>query len=1137
MPTLTASRKNVFIGLVVSLGLVLASIDLAAWLLPTIIQNQLTAILSAQTGKLATVNNVEVGYMPLSIRVSGFALKAQTDQPIIALDGLYLEFNTLESIKRRALIISQLVLHQPLLHLVKNPQGILNVTELTGKLELSAEADSEPFPVLVNRLELHDGKLMYSDAKQPQRDTTLYPLNMELREFSTHLGEPGQANFSVSLDTGAKIAWAGTLGISPLHSTGKLKLEQVDLKKTLALANIDFLSGTAHAEIDYRADYDNGGLKLAVNKAKLDANELIYKQQDRALKINQFHQEAKLTLNHQDGKLDVAMGNAKLHFKDVGYQQSDVSLNVATLEHETELTLKQEHGKLDITTRNTKLQFKGIRFKQPDVSLQLAALEHETELLLKQEQGQLQLTAAKAKLNGQGLALQLPVVANVKHIAIDSPYQVSNSNKTTHLMIDQGNLIAKELQVSEKDTAKPIIDAASVRADAIHFDLFKRQLNIGSINVDNAHSKAELNPDGSLNYQKLLSNGKEAQTARSDSPATEKKTWQIVAEHINLNNSAVSFTDHTLTSPQTVHFKPINLTLTGYGSHNTSPLPVKLNVGVNGGGSVKINGKLTPSPLSASLDVEVKNIDLEKFDGYFSHFVQLNLVDGRANLDGHLTLTAQEPLALTFQGNLTVADLLTRDRRVFKDFIKWKNLALNGIGLDTLGNRYTAQSLDIDKPYARVTIRKDKSSNFDNLVISQVKPDKKPNPAASKKPAQVYFKLDNIKVTEGASDFTDFSLILPFSAYIQDLQGGAVGVSSEKNSNIKVILTGNAYDLAPVKINGNLSPFLGDYDIQIKFVGLPMPLVSPYMVQFAGYKVEKGKMSLGLKYKIANKKLTANNSLLIDQFELGEKVENPNAVALPLKLAVALLKDSRGRIKMDFPVSGSLENPEFSIAALIKEALTNAISRIVTAPFALVNALIETDGDLNTIRFNPGNFELAQSERTKLNHIAGALSERPALTVGIKGVAYQRQDWFAISDDALFDQLKERRANELNQKAEVKIRAEYVSLSSDEHKRLLAELLMKKSPNLVEKTLFGTPKLKDGQPGDFYEVAKEKLQNTIHPEYQRLKELAIARARAITQYLMKYGKIPQGRIYILEPLVDQEKNDKEILSLLSLKAN
>lgn len=1138
MPTQSSTRKTVFIGLAIFLGFILVVIASLVWLLPTIIQSQLPPLLSETTGKPTTVEKVEIDYMPLTIRVNGFAIKTQTGQPIIAFDGLFLEANTSASIKQRALVISKLVLDKPLVHLEKTPKGSLNVTELAGKSKETDKKDSEPFPVLVNRFELHDGKLTYSDAKQPHMNTTLYPLNFELNEFSTHIGEPATANLAFSLDTGAKIAWDGTLGISPVHSKGKLKLDQVDLKKNLAFADVNFLLGIAHAEMDYQADYDKESLKLVVNHTKLGVSDLIYKQQDQTLKIKNFDQEAKLTLTHQNGKLDLTLTNAKSHAQDLHYQQPDLSVNLAALDNETELALKQENGKLNLTFGNTKLHLKDIRYRQPDVAVNLAKLEHETELTLNQEQGQLQLTATKAKTNGQGLDLELPLVANAKSFTIDSPYQVSNLNKTSNFSITKGKFNAAGLRASERDSKKPLIDVAKLDVEPISFDLSKRQLNIGSITIGNATTKAELNPDGSINFDKLLPKQNKAQNTTANVPVTAAKPWQISAEKINLSDSEIGFSDRSLKTPVNIKIKPVNLTITGYNSQKTTPFPVQLDFITHGGGNAKINGKIGLSPVTADLDVTINKIALEKMNGYFSKFIQLNLIDGRANIDGHVKLAGQEPLAVSFKGNLSVTEFLTRDQRIFKDFLKWKRLSLEGISVDTLGNRYTIKNLHLDEPYTRVTIRKDKSSNFDNLVISQATPTKTPKPALPpKKTAPVYFRLDKVKVTGGSSNFSDFSLILPFSAFIQNIQGGANGVSSEKNSTIKMTLTGNAFELAPVDIHGSFSPYLGDYDVEMNFEGLPMPLVSPYMVQFAGYKVERGKMSLGLQYKVANKKLTANNKILIDQFELGEKVENPQAASVPLELAVALLKDSSGRIKFDVPISGSLEDPEFSIGEVIFDALTNAMTRIISSPFSLISSLIESDDDLSTISFSPGNAELSQPEQMKLNDIAGALTERPALTIGIKGMAYLQQDWPPLSGDALLDQLKERRADEINQDADVKIRAEYVSLSDEEYKRLLADMFIEKFPAMAEKSFFGTPKLKNDQEGDFYEVAKKTLMAAIHPSHQRLKTLSIARAREISKHLIKHGKIPQQQIYILDPVLDEDNAKKDIVCTLTLRAN
>jgi len=322
---------------------------------------------------------------------------------------------------------------------------------------------------------------------------------------------------------------------------------------------------------------------------------------------------------------------------------------------------------------------------------------------------------------------------------------------------------------------------------------------------------------------------------------------------------------------------------------------------------------------------------------------------------------------------------------------------------------------------------------------------------------------------------------------------------------------------------------------------MPMPLISSYMVQFAGYKVEKGKMSLELNYKVANKQLTASNSILIDQLELGEKVENPNAVSLPLELAVALMKDSDGKIKIDVPISGSLEDPQFSISHLVVDALVNAISKVVTSPFRALASLIGSEQDLSTISFSAGDAVLHKQQISKLEDLAKALKTRPVLKLEIKGAAFQEQDWPAVSDDALYDQLKRIKAAEVNKKGGRKIRAEYVEISDQDYRRLMEQLFAEKFPLMVEKSLLGTLRLvgsqADTNTDKFYAVAKEKLSAIIKPEPQRLKDLAAQRAQAIANYIVQKGGIANDRIFILDTVIDPKRESAEIVSALSLKVD
>ncbi|TAK61062.1 DUF748 domain-containing protein [Methylobacter sp.] len=754
----------------------------------------------------------------------------------------------------------------------------------------------------------------------------------------------------------------------------------------------------------------------------------------------------------------------------------------------------------------------------------------------------------------------------------EADYKADYINNKFNVNVNQGKFELRDVQVSASAQDNPLIKTLQLAVQGIGFNLGNHELTIESVSANDGDFKAWLDTEGTLNYQAFLPEAK-------PSPAeSEQAPWIIKINNIALNNFGLSFEDRSLKKPITINVKPINLKLTNFSNNAAANLPFQFSASVNESGSIKLDGNAVIEPLSAQIAVDVKDIALENFQSYVDKFARLDIIDGALAIDGNILLAKSAPDKpdIKFTGNTKITDLLTRDQIKNKDFVKWQNLTLKGINIDLPTKQYSAESLSINKPYARVIIRQDKTVNFSEIMIADKsespptpllqrggtalhkstplqKEENKPRPLqkdGNKPPPlqkggrgglEPQFKLGKIQVIDGSSDFADLSLILPFAAQIKSLDGGASGISSDRKSTVKVDLKGNAYDLAPVDIKGEISPYLGDYDVKVKFTGMPMPLISPYMVQFAGYKVEKGKMSLELNYKVADGKLTASNNILIERFELGEKVENPNAVSLPLKLAVALMKDSEGKIKMDVPITGSLEDPQFSISHIVVDALVNAITKVIGSPFHALASLIGSEEDLSTISFPAGSAELSKQETDKLDDLAKALKTRSILQLEIKGAAFQEQDWPAVSDDALYDQLKRIKADEINKQGGRKIRAEYVVISDQDYRRLMEQLFAEKFPLMVEKSLLGKLRLvgskADTSTHEFYAVAKEKLSAIIKPEEQRLKNLAAERAQAIARYIVQKGGIANERVFILDTVVAPKTENNEIVSTLSLKTD
>ncbi|MDB6102842.1 MAG: hypothetical protein JWO52_2841, partial [Gammaproteobacteria bacterium] len=245
--------------------------------------------------------------------------------------------------------------------------------------------------------------------------------------------------------------------------------------------------------------------------------------------------------------------------------------------------------------------------------------------------------------------------------------------------------------------------------------------------------------------------------------------------------------------------------------------------------------------------------------------------------------------------------------------------------------------------------------------------------------------IDAINIQDGSANYADLWIQPHFAVGIQTLNGSILGLSSDPHSRAKVELKGKVDRYAPVHIWGETNPLAATTysDIKMNFKSVDLTSATPYSGHFAGYKIEKGKLSVDIEYKIENRQLTAAHKFVIDQLELGERVESPDAIKLPLKIAVALLKDRNGVIDLDLPVTGSLDDPKFSLGPLIWKAVVGLLVKAATAPFAMLGRLFGGGEQMNYIDFHPGSAVLEPSEHDKLSALVKALKEKEKLELDV----------------------------------------------------------------------------------------------------------------------------------------------------------
>ena len=365
---------------------------------------------------------------------------------------------------------------------------------------------------------------------------------------------------------------------------------------------------------------------------------------------------------------------------------------------------------------------------------------------------------------------------------------------------------------------------------------------------------------------------------------------------------------------------------------------------------------------------------------------------------------------VAYEGSFSLNNLRLADAKSpKKPYLSWDAVQLPKFKLTLQPNRLDAQEINISKPVGELIIEEDKTLNLVK-VLKNRPPDKKPPPPAKLPPAKPAtakpnkqapkkagpakesdtfpYHIAKVRVEKGNMVFADLSLRPQFMTRIHDLKGTVTGLSSLPDAQAKVQMDGQVDQYGTAKISGVIRPndFGRSSDIEMVFRNLEMKNLSPYSGKFAGRLIKSGKFSADLKYKLHEYKMTGDNKIVIDNLTLGEQVDNPESTNLPLDLAIALLKDSNGRIDIGLPVTGDLNDPQFSIGPLVWQVFTNLITKAVTSPFRALGSLLGGESEnFDALEFDPGSAELPPPEKEKLLKLAEALKSRPQLKLVIQG--------------------------------------------------------------------------------------------------------------------------------------------------------
>lgn len=777
-------------------------------------------------------------------------------------------------------------------------------------------------------------------------------------------------------------------------------------------------------------------------------------------------------------------------------------------------------------------------------------------------EGTLKVTDSKMKLWWPYVRDALPLALEDGVLNFSTAYTL-NLSKETELKLTNVSASVAPFALNAPD-GRPLVRLQRLDVSETSVDLAKQLVTVGKIRSQKLETWAAREADGQLDWQKLFASqpskpaaphtpavdekaaepapATEAAAKAGTQPVAQGKPWQVLLRDVQLRNYMVHLADRVPQEPVALDVGPLNLDMQNFDSLNKAPFTLKLDTGLGKQGNLTATGDVNLNSVSARLNVTTRDIDLRLAQAYISPFIRLELRSGMLGSDLAVDLTSTEPLAFSVTGKAQVNQLHTLDTLKQRDFLKWQQVALEGLDYQH-GKGLSIAKVNMDQPYARFMINEDRTTNIDDLLIPQPadaaagktanQPKAARTRAASKKENPLAIYVGEVNIKEGSANFADMTLTPNFATAVQQLNGRIGTIDNRKPTPAPVNIEGKVDRYAPVTIKGSLNPFdpVASLDITTSFKRVELTNLTPYSGKFAGFRIRKGRLNLDLHYLITKGQLKAQNKVLVEQLQLGERVDSPDALDLPIRLAVALLKDTKGRISLELPIEGDLNNPQFSVMPIVWQTLRNLVLRAAQAPFKMLGGLVAggSSEDLGSVSFAPGASDLSAEAQNALDKLSVALKERPDLKLEIEGTSAASSDGPLIAQQRLEREYQYTYYKILQRRGDkVPARAGLIQVPEEE-----------KAPML--EGIYRT-RLKQQPPAEWASLGKEQRSAQMRAAVLKfwssnevlLRELGQSRASSIKDYLVDKGKLEDARVYFVDARLGQAQPDGKVISPLHL---
>jgi hypothetical protein len=1038
---------------------------------PRIARAQLQSYVTEQMHRQVSVGEIRFNPFAFDASVAGLALREADGSPVVGFRHLYVNAE-LASIWQRAVVLKEVELSAPDIDVIVAKDGTVNLAKLAPESKEASTAEQTALPrVRVDRLDIRDGRIGFTDNTHTQPFTAVVaPIKFTLTDFKTDANYENAYDFSGSTLAGERLEWVGAFTVQPLGSNGRFRVQDLKAATIDSYAKdmlpFQLASGIATLAGDYRF--------AMTPSLGFEATLPLLQVRDLSIKERQA-KSAPVTLPEVD-----------IHEIALSYEKQDLGMK--------RIDVKGAH--IDVAIER-------------DGSISLMRL-------LGEESSESQ--------QGASPAASLPASSRDSSSTAPSRSPSAEDSAPTDAQggSDEWRVHADTIQLSD---ATVVAEDRSVKPVA-KFDLAPIALTVNGWSTD-ASAKVQVDADVTINKQgRLLGKGDVQLEPLGAQLAVELKDFELPAIQPYLNEA----TAMTLHSGRLGAKGEVS-----YVAEPESAPPMKFK------GEVRVADLRTTDQLVNEDFVKWRSLTVTGIDFSMNpDKLDINRIVarqpyGKVVIAQDTTLnvtkvlsppgTPTPPAAEQQETAEQETDAAERDSRQASAEKQGDGSNTKQAAAEKQGERDSKQA-SAEKQGERDSKQASAEKQGGGGDNKHVKGGAKPTPAAAASEPMFPVRIKSIQLIDGSANFADYSIEPSFATGILELNGTVTGLSSDPSSRAKVKLDGKVDKYAPVDIGGevNLLSAAVYTDLSMNFRNMELTTFNPYSGKFAGYNISKGKLSTELKYLVQDRKLDASHHIVIDNLEFGDKTDSKDAAPIPLKLAVALLKDRHGIIDLNLPVSGTLDDPSFRLGPIIWKAVLNLLTKIVTAPFAALGALIGGGEDMQFVDFDAGKAELPVTQTEKLNKLAKALVERPQLKLSVPLTVVSAQDSEAIARAALKEKLPPNTPTE--------------PPKDDAAKRQQIAMLEKVYKEVARSAPAYPPETETEKGIDFDARLKfldQSLLDRFKPDDAALTALAQQRARAVQDTLLANTELSPERVFITAERSEGKTESKQVRMELKLE--